>query len=503
MELQEAWRDVIRPTMRREPKTPGNRGVEVVMVDLNGDGIPDPPDPDPGFDPITTTRAAFWSNLNVYEIGHEVFANVAHFEGGNPETTTYRYRWQTKSGASTSVWENGPWSGYNDHALEVSTLLTDGGQIRFQCQAKDSSNGDQVNSFASIKDVPYLPLVCDQAPTISGEMYVGRWLTGTKAVYSGGMPPVQVESQFQRSGDGHTNWVGVDAWGQDDSGQHKIGPDEVGCYFRVAGRGIDQSGDAISQAETTMSFSEVVGPAVTPTMGEARATLDDEPYDPGIDTPTVTEGQAITMAVFLDDNDGGEPQWTWEVRSGAARLSPNGPYCVAFNETPGGNPFSVQCNFVDLNCVPTGDSVRFSMYTSANVKDNAPPPEPTWQPLYEPLGDELELTTGERHVIDQEVESNYEVTYAWAVHDPYAVNTEPDEHDTPINLENMQRLYPEMGWVEAQAAGPQLVLHCTNPPEGDLRNRFHIRFTAEVKHPMLTEPPHQYSYTAFLFRDPS
>ena len=45
MELQEAWRDVIRPTMRREPKTPGNRGVEVVMVDLNGDGIPDPPAP--------------------------------------------------------------------------------------------------------------------------------------------------------------------------------------------------------------------------------------------------------------------------------------------------------------------------------------------------------------------------------------------------------------------------------------------------------------------------
>ena len=42
MELQEAWRDVIRPTMRREPKTPGNRGVEVVMVDFN----PDPPEPE-------------------------------------------------------------------------------------------------------------------------------------------------------------------------------------------------------------------------------------------------------------------------------------------------------------------------------------------------------------------------------------------------------------------------------------------------------------------------
>ena len=65
MKLQEAWRDVIRPTMRREPKTPGNRGVEVVMVDLNGDGIPDPPEPER--EPITVTRAALWSNLNVFE----------------------------------------------------------------------------------------------------------------------------------------------------------------------------------------------------------------------------------------------------------------------------------------------------------------------------------------------------------------------------------------------------------------------------------------------------
>ena len=40
MELQEAWRDVIRPTMIRELKTPGNKGTEVVMKEAAGG---DPP----------------------------------------------------------------------------------------------------------------------------------------------------------------------------------------------------------------------------------------------------------------------------------------------------------------------------------------------------------------------------------------------------------------------------------------------------------------------------
>ena len=72
MKLQEAWRDVIRPTMRREPKTPGNRGVEVVMIDLNGDGIPDPPEPER--EDITVTHATTWAAHNNYYIGRRCIA---------------------------------------------------------------------------------------------------------------------------------------------------------------------------------------------------------------------------------------------------------------------------------------------------------------------------------------------------------------------------------------------------------------------------------------------
>ena len=111
MELQEAWRDVIRPTMRREPKTPGNRGVEVVMIDLNGDGIPDPPDP-PEREDITVTHATTWAAHNNYVKGQTVYCNVAAFSGGSDETI-YRWRlqqrddadssWQTTAGPTTAT----------------------------------------------------------------------------------------------------------------------------------------------------------------------------------------------------------------------------------------------------------------------------------------------------------------------------------------------------------------------------------------------------------------
>ena len=204
--------------------------------------------------------------------------------------------------------------------------------------------------------------------------------------------------------------------------------------------------------------------------------------------------------VGLPDNEFGQPNWNWDVRQGSARLSPNGPYCGVFNETPMGSPLAVQVDMIDNNSSDSPHSIRYTMFVTTASKDLTPPEPPTWKALGEPLGDALELAVGERHVIEQEYESNYQVSYHWSVHDPYAVNTKPGERDIQINLENMQRLYPEMEWVEAQAAGPQLVLHCTNPPEGEVSNRIHISFTAEVRHPMLQEPPHQYSYTKFIFQ---
>jgi hypothetical protein len=107
------------------------------------------------------------------------------------------------------------------------------------------------------------PLTLVSAPGLTGDAIVGATITGTKAVYSGGVPPVEVQSQFQISDAASgSSWAGVDAWGTDSGGTHYISPDDVGKYFRVAGRAIDSSEDGISKAETLMSFSELLGPVV-------------------------------------------------------------------------------------------------------------------------------------------------------------------------------------------------------------------------------------------------
>jgi len=108
------------------------------------------------------------------------------------------------------------------------------------------------------------PLTLVTAPTLSGDAIVGATITATKAVYSGGVPPVEVQSQFQISDNGTGGWSGVDAWGTDEAGTHYIGPDDVGKFFRVAGRAVDSSEEGISKAETLMSFSELLGPVEAP-----------------------------------------------------------------------------------------------------------------------------------------------------------------------------------------------------------------------------------------------
>ena len=108
--------------------------------------------------PITVTNAARWSNLNDYTEGSTVFAEVAHFEGGTEGEVTYRYRWQTK-GSGDDSFTNGSWTNYSDHALEVESPVLAPGEIKFQCQARDSSvdPAEQVNSVTSTETVAPRP----------------------------------------------------------------------------------------------------------------------------------------------------------------------------------------------------------------------------------------------------------------------------------------------------------------------------------------------------------
>jgi hypothetical protein len=93
---------------------------------------------------------------NVYEIGQSVNAKTAVFTGGNPETTTYHYRWQFRR-TSSDVWETSDWLNTTNAKNDYSYFLSKPGQVRFQSQARDTSDDPvtQVISSTSIKDVPF------------------------------------------------------------------------------------------------------------------------------------------------------------------------------------------------------------------------------------------------------------------------------------------------------------------------------------------------------------
>jgi hypothetical protein len=127
----------------------------VEIVDRNGDPWEPVPGPDPWDDLVITSGANLIAE-NVYEIGQAVNAKTAIFTGGNPETTSYRSRWQSRR-TSSDAWENSNWmnttNGKNDH----SYFIAKPGQIRFQSQARDTSEDPvlQINSFTSVKEVPF------------------------------------------------------------------------------------------------------------------------------------------------------------------------------------------------------------------------------------------------------------------------------------------------------------------------------------------------------------
>lgn len=254
MKLQEAWRDVIRPTMRREPRTPGNRGVQVVMVDLNGDGIPDPPEPER--EPIAVVESTSWKPGNNYTKDQTVWFNTASFSGG-AEGTVYRYRMQKRADAQSN-WSSFSWKNYSGEVIETNQTCPEG-EMRIQSQARDESVDpvDQVNSFTSIQTV------------------------------------------------------------------------------------------------------------TTPELLPIEITADGVAYDPETETLEGTAGDALLLAA-VPAADGLVPlTYSWTVRSGSARLTPDKAACVVMLQSTEIELVSIQVDISDLSlaCADTPQSVRFGIMT--------------------------------------------------------------------------------------------------------------------------------------------
>ena len=351
--------------------SPDSHAVWTIDVDSgsgqrHGDAVmaPDtpPPPPEPEREPITVTTAAYWAHLNDYSIGNEVFAEVAAYAGGDADETIYRYRWQTRTDPD-DTWINGKWTNYNDHALEVSMAITDVGQIRFQCQARDATVDpvDQVNSFTSVQTINTPSALVVSTPVVTGNAYVGQTLSCSEPTVSGGVGPYQIDYFWV----GESNAiVGEAAYMGNTTTIVSYDLDKnMKCLVTVTDKGY-------SDGETTTVESNSVGPIQQPSMGQPRPYADDEIYDFSSGEPIhLREEQTVELRVDLPNNEFGEPTWTWGLRQGDARLSPNGPYCVVFNNTAMGNPVAVQVDMIDNNCSDSPHSVRYSMFVTTASKE--------------------------------------------------------------------------------------------------------------------------------------
>ena len=130
--------------------------VQIVEVmDSQGNPWEPVPGPDP-WDELVVQDKATNNDGNNANIGDTIAFTTATYVGGNPETTTYRHRFQTRANADAS-WINGAWTNYDNTAITIVYNVTSPGQVRFQCQARDTSVDPvaQENSFGGVVNVPF------------------------------------------------------------------------------------------------------------------------------------------------------------------------------------------------------------------------------------------------------------------------------------------------------------------------------------------------------------
>lgn len=172
--------------------------VDIVeVVDKHGN----PWEPVLPSDPLEVAdgQGANWVGSNVYEIGQTVEARTAAFTGG-VEPITYRYRFQTKAvGADT--WVNEAWTNTTNAKNAIFRILADPGQIKFQTQARDSSDPTvQVNSITGVKTVTGDPFIEGGDPPPITRLTLPEWdvnnvykpgetISCTTATFEGGLPP--------------------------------------------------------------------------------------------------------------------------------------------------------------------------------------------------------------------------------------------------------------------------------------------------------------------------
>ena len=305
---------VVRPTMHPDrEEAQSNKGTLVHM--LEGPGDPGDPPP-PEREPLKVEVAARWaSSGNVYEYGQAVYASVAQYSGGVPETTTYRWRLQTRASADDQA-SNGSWTNYTDQASEVPiTIETWEGQIRFQCQARDTGVDpvEQVNSFASWQNITEFAPLAATDPVATGEPFVGYTLSCSEPVVTGGSGQYQIDYY----------WVDVETsaiiWENNYMGNTtKVVEYDLGKSMYCMCVCTDQ----VTKKSVTVE-SNRLGPINRPILPEFDTWVEGQLYDDPNEQIGVVPNGSVVIEVRQEPSSAAAADitYSWAIRTGTGRLS--------------------------------------------------------------------------------------------------------------------------------------------------------------------------------------
>ena len=147
---------------------------------------------------IAPNQGSNWVGSNVYEVGKTVEAKTAAYTGG-VEPVTYRCRFQFKP--NDADWVNGPWQDTVNAKTSFFFTIVEEGQIKFQTQARDSSNPVvQLNSTAGTKPCKGIG---DITATVFGNPYD---LVATPALTILTLDPIPVAIQKSGSANVTYSW---------------------------------------------------------------------------------------------------------------------------------------------------------------------------------------------------------------------------------------------------------------------------------------------------------
>ena len=300
--------------------------------------------PGPGQDPwdeLVVKSDTYWSNLNDYSPGSEVFAHPAVFTGGNPENTTYRYRWQYQADDS-STWNSGSWTSYNNGVLEVSYVIPNeaaGGKVRLMSQARDTSDPEdviQVNSFATAEDVAYMPLVLAQEATWSeSNVYtVGETISGTSATFTGGTGNETYRSRVQYKSATDSDWTNT-PWTNHLNVPKVISgvipPGKEGSEVRFKTQAADLTQENYVPVNSIAPTQDVLAaPVMTPVVQKLNGDVVDT--NQALEVSAGTHNLEVIANALPSDID-----YQWSLRTGTGQLThfSNDPSRATYTTGPG------------------------------------------------------------------------------------------------------------------------------------------------------------------------